>query len=402
MTEKNDRISIHHIGGRSGSGAFPTTKNFQKDFIKVFYDADSECVEQAKALNSGSQSELYVLPYCLSSACQEATFKIAYDPYTSSLNDFNPEYSAYYSNYEDYDCILGESYQSMEFRKINVTTLDTIYQNNEIPAPPPDFLSIDTQGSEYDILIGGQQVVHDHVLAMSMEVEFHPLYKDQKLFGDLCNYLSGQGFYFVKLSNIDMASPYRQPIGLRAEGFQIYGDALFFRKPDHIEALEVDDEMKRGMFHKLAFIAIVHFQFEFGLECLKRSKNYDQRIANTTPGEEPEYIQFLRNLENRVEQMPKTYPRKFSAKFSFEESKRRFDKNVAVKPSGVINIEIKKTLYTPDSPVEDLLVKYGLDDLASFIKKTRLKQDAIQEFVRLNPQVEEAYNIVGYNVTYES
>lgn len=40
------RLSIHHIGGRSGSRGFPTIKNLEHLMTSVMYDADADCIEQ--------------------------------------------------------------------------------------------------------------------------------------------------------------------------------------------------------------------------------------------------------------------------------------------------------------------------------------------------------------------
>ena len=65
--------------------------------------------------------------------------------------------------------------------------------------------------------------------------------KQQKIFGDLSNLLSKQGFYFVAFTNsnekfwLQELSPYRYPIGLRGSGFHSTAEAIFFRKIDHVK-----------------------------------------------------------------------------------------------------------------------------------------------------------------------
>ena len=40
----NKRLSVHHVGGRRGSRAFPVLARFEKDVINVLYDADTDCL----------------------------------------------------------------------------------------------------------------------------------------------------------------------------------------------------------------------------------------------------------------------------------------------------------------------------------------------------------------------
>ena len=61
----NEKICSHHVGGRSGTRAFPVLMRFESDFVNVLYDADPECAVQMETLLKDSASETKVLPYCL-------------------------------------------------------------------------------------------------------------------------------------------------------------------------------------------------------------------------------------------------------------------------------------------------------------------------------------------------
>src|SRR5438094_4389681 len=86
-----ERISIHHVGGRDGSRAFPICQAFEGDIINVLYDADEDCVGQIKERNQRLTSEIHVLPAGLADACKNAELNINFDPYTSSRRDLNPK-----------------------------------------------------------------------------------------------------------------------------------------------------------------------------------------------------------------------------------------------------------------------------------------------------------------------
>jgi FkbM family methyltransferase len=60
-----------------------------------------------------------------------------------------------------------------------------------------DFIKIDIQGAELEVLEGGATTLRDTVAVVS-EVEFVPLYSGQPLFGDVCRFLSEQGLMFHK------------------------------------------------------------------------------------------------------------------------------------------------------------------------------------------------------------
>jgi len=69
----------------------------------------------------------------------------------------------------------------------------------------PDFVKIDVQGVEFQVLEGFGTVL-DHVLAIELEAQFEQLYRDQKLFGDVYSLLLAKGFGLLAIrpqSNFD-------------------------------------------------------------------------------------------------------------------------------------------------------------------------------------------------------
>jgi len=68
----------------------------------------------------------------------------------------------------------------------------------------PHVIKLDTQGTELDILRGGEGCLGRSIFAVEAEVEFLPFYKNQALFTDVHNYLSGLGFQLM-----DYLSPVR-------------------------------------------------------------------------------------------------------------------------------------------------------------------------------------------------
>ena len=57
---------------------------------------------------------------------------------------------------------------------INTTTLDNLYHSSIIREL--DFLKLDVQGAELDILQGGRDIINDNVLGIQIEVEFKQLF----------------------------------------------------------------------------------------------------------------------------------------------------------------------------------------------------------------------------------
>jgi FkbM family methyltransferase len=404
---------------------------FEKDIVSVLYDADPDCLPQVQERNQRLESELHVLPYCLGDVCGPASFHITADPFASSLRVLNRDYASYYTFYQDQDYIFTDALRAMERRPVETVTMDKLLGGPAISAAPPDFLSCDTQGTEYEILQGAKETLKSRVLGLIVEVEFHPIYKDQKLFGDITQFLSGEGFDFVTFLSIDRGmSPFRAPVGLRAQGFQTYADALYLKRLDKITNDTTEIYL---MLQKLAFISIVLNQFEYGLQCLNRSAGLIPEDSIQEKLKNLSYYRFLRTLQQQIARTPVVFPPTFASKFTFEASKARFlseasrarflssTNNYSANMGRPIAYVIKKllrkfpTLYSVlrsingrivkttksasyvrrsllprHSPVETVLISYGLKTQAGILRKNRLVQEPFCEKPEVDPIIRTA------------
>src|SRR3954470_18825766 len=105
-----------------------------------------------------------------------ATFHVARFPGCSSL------YEADASVIDLFTMIgasVGGNFTVESTREVQTTKLDDV-----AGLPPIDFLKLDIQGAELDVLRGATKTLAN-TLVVESEVEFLPLYKDQPLFGDL-------------------------------------------------------------------------------------------------------------------------------------------------------------------------------------------------------------------------
>lgn len=367
-------IRMHHVGGRGGKGGFAIPKGFERDFVTVWYDADPACVEQIRRVGRDSGLQTIVFPYCISGRNGTKPFYVHYDPNTSSLRRPSREKADWYFYFRKFqhDYLFRESFRPMEKLKVKTFTLDELVKHRKVP--PPDFLTLDTQGTEYDILSGARKVLRDNVLGLIIEVEFHELYKGQKLFGDICNLLQKKGFWFVRFNKYILEySPYRYPIGIRGDGLQSATDAVFLKKPDAV--LDTGSSAaKASLLEKLAFFAITFNQFEFAVRCMEMcasigtQKNSTDRILR--------YQRFVRKFYSLSEKVLKRYPPTFGEVFTFKESKARFRKDAKIggKDRSAEGLDALKK--SADSDIEKLFRSYGFTSQADLMKRIRCQGEA--------------------------
>jgi len=407
-----NRLVAHHVGGRHGERSFPVLPAFESDIINVMYEADESCLPQIMERWKTQPSRTVVLPYCLSARDGVCKFHLNYDPYTSSIYPLNPRYAqAYFPRPGGFDYVLGDVLRTMKEVELPTTTLDAVVlDRGEVPGP--DFLSLDTQGSELDILNGASRLLGTTILAVYAEVELLPFYEGQPLFGDICQFLAKYNFDLVSIqlfSNwhpiITNLYPIRGKHGFRGEGCAADGEALFLKRPETVET-SVDGVQ----LNKLAFIATAFKQFETAQQCFE-STGFELMppLQSKDTDQQPRYLDFISRLAGAVALLPQRSAPLFSDVVSYTRSQARFQieapppppppqsllrKYVKAIPPLVSAIRVLRTLLrrlktlrrsamisarwrlkVPDSTVEALFLEFGMKDQYLLAKRNRFLDD---------------------------
>jgi FkbM family methyltransferase len=284
MRELEDRIIAHHVGGRGFGVALNSPQRFSRDIVNVLYEADEKCALEMIAQNTNEN--FHVLPHCLGLEDRAGKLYITNNPYASSNLRPNPEYDTYYCEVAlageidgismqgaRYDAVYGNENKVVEVRDVMIHALDRLVRDGKVAGNlMPDFLSLDTQGSELDILRGAQTTLHDHCVALATEIEFHPMYEGQALFSGIFDFALSHGFYFAGFTYLQEISPKRMPIGARAKGFLAFGDALFLRRIDSVNSIAGSPDEQHLMLLKLAFVALNFGYLEYALLVLEAAE----------------------------------------------------------------------------------------------------------------------------------
>ncbi len=388
-------ISVHHIGARSGSHPFPLYEKFESEIFYVMYDADPNCIEQIDEKFRNGNATYKVINAGVGKKKENKKLNINYDPNTSSFLKVNQKFlNFYYPTPHGYDYVVDDSYSLVSECDVNLESLDELCDKNNVPFP--DLLSMDTQGTELDILKGAQTALSNTV-AVVTEVGFVPIYDGQPLFGDIDQYLSNQGFIFCRFYGWQSEmSPYRGALGVRGKGIMASADALYLKSPDFICEMNVADEIKYIMLMKLSYIALAYGMLEYSLQCLIFSQNYSENIPV-----ESEIFKFMSKFYTETLSYKKT-PKIFSDVYKVEQSMNRFvtRENGKIKYFKVKKLIKNSVFYTfltfyrkiktrmkhlfvtaictarvrfsKNSSIEKLLIEYGMGNIATEIKKNRI------------------------------
>ncbi|MBY0384805.1 FkbM family methyltransferase, partial [bacterium] len=158
--------------------------------------------------------------------------------------------------------------------EIDCDSLDNVLSSHQIH---PDYLKIDTQGTELDILQGAVQSLKNHFFIVECEVEFAPIYQNQPLFSDVDLFMREHGFYLQDLGNFLSMKP-RGLAGIGgAKGRLISADALYFKDLTHLNI----EELNEKKIHSILLGYVAYGYPELGAQLLFKLKEKNKPIKNS-------------------------------------------------------------------------------------------------------------------------
>jgi FkbM family methyltransferase len=101
-----------------------------------------------------------------------------------------------------------------------------------------DFLKVDVQGGELDVLKGAPRTLAKAV-AVHIEIEFSEVYENQPLFADIDTHLRAAGFELIDIVNAGYATT-RGLIRPSSRSRLLWGEAIYMRRPDLLAGMGAD------------------------------------------------------------------------------------------------------------------------------------------------------------------
>lgn len=213
----------------------------------IYFEPDPlEC----SRLNHGDNPNVAAIPVALSQSAGTSRLHVAREPGRSSL--YHPNLS-FLSRYPD--CGGFEVDYHID---VPTDTLDHCLAERGIPVL--DFIKLDVQGSELDIIMGGANILRKTVFGLEIEVEFSELYQGQPLFADVDAACKDAGFTLFDLKPCYWK---RRDTPMNGVGQMVCGDALYFK--DYIQRDEVPDPRSAGA---AIVIAVIYKKYDYALELL--------------------------------------------------------------------------------------------------------------------------------------
>lgn len=313
------KIIAHHVGARGFGVSLNLPATFGPEVTHVLYEADADAVKRMESeLDSAHAkmlSEKYVLPYCLGSKRGRATLNVTRNSYASSLFPPNEGFLKYYCEIPidraTYDIPYIHMLEVVRQVQVEVYALDDLLGSGSVPiARAPDFLSLDAQGYELEILRGAKKALATGVLGIVSEVEMIPMYSGQPLLGDILNFAAANDFLFAGFTAQYDVSPYRGPLGTRGKAFPGFGDALFLRDINKLSEDNFATDSLYVMLRKLSFIAISFGFIEYASAAAKAAERIRNRVSPSllVQANRFKYCTFLDEIQKALDQHEALFP----------------------------------------------------------------------------------------------
>ncbi len=175
------------------------------------------------------------------------------------------------SLYRPNDAFLSQFVDSDRFSVIKeiifpaekVLTLDHAFELNHVQGA--DFIKLDTQGSELDILEGGKKILSS-TFGAQIEVEFAPLYENQPLFHDVDSFMNNHGFQLMDLRRFYWKrKAHYEFIG---KGQLVCADALYFRSLESFQNMFSnlsEGESTISKLYKCVLVCLIYGLYDYAI-----------------------------------------------------------------------------------------------------------------------------------------
>ena len=205
-------------GGARGARRHRLLKHFP-DMRLIGFEPDAR---ECEALNRDARDGFRVIPVALARGSGVRTLHVTRNPACSSM--LPPNMNLLGGLLE-----LGPGFETATTVDVDTASLDTLLPSHDVGYV--DFLKLDTQGTELEILEGSEHYLRTSILAVQVEVEFAEMYVGQPLFSDVDRFLRDLGFCLFDLTRYRVRRA-RFPRASATRGQLLWGQAFYLKNAD--------------------------------------------------------------------------------------------------------------------------------------------------------------------------
>ena len=248
-TSLNKKLSLLDVGARFGIG-YPWNTAKSGNLNVILVEPDPQEAELLRKHHKGD-----ILPYALWSKETELVLNINNSPGTSSVLEPNMSFLCQFDD--------SQRFEAKKKITISTKTIDDLDRNSKLT--DVDFMKIDVQGAELDVLKGGVNYLKNNLVGLESEVEFSSIYQDQPLFSELEIFVRqelGLELWDIRKNYWKYSqSRYKNP----TKGRLIFGDALFLRPISTLDTwlLGMDSDKAKTKLHMLITTTLAYGYLDY-------------------------------------------------------------------------------------------------------------------------------------------
>jgi FkbM family methyltransferase len=233
---KKNNIKFNYIDvGARGDISSPW-KELEKDTLIVGFEPD---IIEAKRLNNIFKSRKY---YGIALWSKKTNRKVY-------INEWESTSSMYVANKNKISCFASKHWTGRKEKLIvdvDCDTLDEVLKKDKII---PDFIKIDTQGAELEILKGAEDLLKEYSPIVTCETWCYEVYKDAPMMHEVIAYMDSLGY---QVFDMELAAAWRHTDNMKSGKQKTIGyEILFVKKYENINMAHEQQLIKLALLLEL-------------------------------------------------------------------------------------------------------------------------------------------------------
>ncbi len=225
-------VLCYDIGARGGIDSDLAPIAFATD--TVGFEPDEDAHRRLSQSDLGPWRSRTLIPMALGARAETRRLNLTRDPVSTTLMTPDPSIGRRFNKPQFFD-VVGT---------VDVATIDLDSAVAQNGGRPPDYIKIDVEGAEAEIMGSGGAATMGEVLAVKTEVGAFRFREEQPVFAELDTLLRGCGFEMMDITNVSRwrvdgyVIPPRLGHGRAAysRGQWMQADVLYVRRPDQLPA----------------------------------------------------------------------------------------------------------------------------------------------------------------------
>lgn len=221
------------------------------------FEPDVDEAARLQSLMASSPFAHYIVePVALAADDGDAVLHLTSSAVNSSLRSPNPDFVKRFA-------MTG--FDVVKKIPLRTTSLDKVFQTSPNAAVcRADFIKIDTQGTELEILQGATKTLEEKTVCLLVELEFFQMYLGEATFSEVEQWLRGRGFSFYGFDVHHRSAKLLDKRKSAGRERTFFADAIFFKDP--LTAGLWKKPMPERSLHALFTTALLLEYYDFALQ----------------------------------------------------------------------------------------------------------------------------------------